>query len=353
MLEHEKYMLKAISLAENGIGYVAPNPLVGCVIVANNQIIGEGFHKEYGGPHAEVNAIRMVKEKELLIDSTLYVNLEPCNHFGKTPPCTGLILSSGIKKVVVCNLDPNPLVSEKGIQRLKESGVEVLLGVCESQGKELNRRFFTFHEKKRPYLVLKWAQTRDGYISRFPVPKDRTENLISGEDAQWMTHVWRSHEQAIMVGSNTVLADDPQLNVRLTKGKDPVKIILDKDLKLGNARLLRSGAKTIVFTENNDAEGYGEDFYGAEVELIRVNFDDHLIKNVLRKIYEKNIISVLVEGGAQLLQSYIDLNLFDEIRVFESEKVFKRGVEAPFIALDPDEIVEVGEDTLKIYRSIH
>ena len=352
MKDQEEYMKRAISIAENGIGFVSPNPLVGCVIVARGEIIAEGFHKEYGGPHAEVNAIRKVNDKELLTDSTLFVNLEPCNHFGKTPPCTDLILSSGIKKVIVGNLDPNPVVSGKGVKHLEENGVEVITGVCENECRELNRRFFTFHERKRPYIVLKWAQTRDGYISKDPVPKERIKNLISGEDAQWMTHVWRSHEQAIMVGTKTVLSDDPQLNVRLTTGKDPVKIILDRELKLGHSRLLRSGTKTIVFTESDEPGGYGKDFYGNDVEIVRVSFDDSLIRNILKKMWKKNILSVLVEGGAQLLQSFIDLNLFDEIRVFESEKIFGHGIKAPVLALDPDQTISVGQDTLKIYRSI-
>jgi diaminohydroxyphosphoribosylaminopyrimidine deaminase/5-amino-6-(5-phosphoribosylamino)uracil reductase len=351
MDEYEKYINRAFSLAENGIGYVAPNPMVGCVIVEEGEIIGEGFHEEYGKPHAEVNAIRLVNDNSRLVNATLYVNLEPCNHYGKTPPCTELILKSGIKKVVIANTDPNPLVSGSGIQLLIQNGVEVVSGVLEEKGRELNKRFFNFHEKKRPYIILKWAQTKDGFISKFPVPKNRKQNLISGEDAQWMTHIWRSHEQAIMVGTNTVLLDNPQLNVRLVKGKDPVKIILDRELKLGDARLLQSGSKTLVFTESDFSNGYAQD-HSVEVEFIKLTFNDYLIKNILKKLHEKNIISVLVEGGAELLQSFIDFNLFDEIRVFESAKIFGEGINAPFLALEPDEITRIGEDELKIYRGV-
>ena len=351
MDEHEKYMNHVFSLAENGIGYVAPNPMVGCVIVEGGEIIGEGFHQEYGKPHAEVNAIRSVKDVSRLSNATLYVNLEPCNHYGKTPPCTELVLKSGIKKVVTANMDPNPLVSGSGIQLLRENGVEVISGVLEDRGHNFNKRFFCFHQKKRPYIILKWAQTKDGFISKFPVPKNRKQNLISGEDAQWMTHIWRSHEQAIMVGTNTVLLDNPQLNVRLVKGKDPVKIILDRELKLGDARLLQSGAKTLVFTESDFSNGYGQNF-DAEIEFIKIPFNDYLIRNVLKKLHEHHIISILVEGGAELLQSFIDNNLFDEIRVFESKKIFGEGISAPFLALEPDDITRIGGDELKIYRGV-
>ena len=352
MDHHEKYMSRALSLAAEGIGYVAPNPMVGCVLVANGEVIGEGFHQAFGGPHAEVNAIRSVSDSDLLTKSTLYVNLEPCNHYGKTPPCTELILQSGIKAVVISNKDPNPLVAGSGISRLRENGVNVIFGVLEKEGRELNKRFFTFHEKKRPYIILKWAQTKDRFISRLPVPQDRNQNLISGEDAQWMTHVWRSHEQAIMVGTNTVLADDPLLNVRMVKGKNPVKIILDRNLKLGKSQLLHSGAKTIVFTDSDDFSGYEGEVSGLDVEFVRVPFGDYLIRSVLNKLWEKNYLSVLVEGGTHLLQSFIDLNLFDEIRVFESGKVFGKGIDAPVMALDHDQVIELGNDQLKIYRVI-
>lgn len=343
-------MRRCLELAEKGIGSVAPNPMVGCVIEENGKIIGEGYHEAYGKAHAEVNAINAVKKNfpdytTRLKNAMLYVNLEPCSHYGKTPPCSDLIIESGIKKVVIGCLDSNPLVAGKGVEKLRKAGVEVETGLLEEECKKLNKRFFTFHEKHRPYVILKWAQTADGFISRFPVPKNRKDNLVSGEEAQRLTHLWRSQEQAIMVGTNTVRTDDPELNVRLVEGTHPVKVILDRKNTLIAPRLLSSGAKTLIFTEE-----IGEKESNDLSERIAVNFNEQLIQSVLTELYKRNFISLLVEGGAQLLQSFINDSLFDEIRVFTSPKAFGEGIKAPLFKLSPIKEMKVGNDLLSIYH---
>jgi diaminohydroxyphosphoribosylaminopyrimidine deaminase/5-amino-6-(5-phosphoribosylamino)uracil reductase len=353
-------MERCLELAGKAIGYVAPNPMVGCVIVENGEIIGEGYHEKYGEAHAEVNAIKAVKEKyadytRRLRDATLYVNLEPCSHHGKTPPCSDLIIQSGIKKVVIGCLDSNPPVAGKGIEKLRQAGVEVESGMQEAACRKLNKRFFTFHEKHRPYVILKWAQTADGFISKFPVPKDRKENMVSGIDAQQLTHIWRSQEQAIMVGTNTVRADDPELNVRLVEGENPVKVILDRKNSLQSPRLLNTEAKTIFFTEDiyMDAEsGEKSPTYKNNIERIPAVFDGQLIPFVLTELYKRNFLSLLVEGGARLLQSFIDDKLFDEIRIFTSLQNFNEGVKAPhFFPRHANQELKVGNDMLRIFST--
>ena len=345
-----------LELAEKGISAVAPNPMVGCVIVENGEIIGEGYHERYGEAHAEVNAIKTVQAKypehyrERLKNATLYVNLEPCAHHGKTPPCSDLIIQHEIKKVVIGCLDSNPLVAGKGIGKLQRAGIEVKSGVHEAACRNLNKRFFTFHEKHRPYIILKWAQTADGFISKLPVPADRNDNLVSGEGAQRLTHLWRSQEQAIMVGTNTVRADDPLLNVRLIAGRDPVKVILDRKDSLGTPRLVNAEAKTLFFTEDTHIQKNADRYQQQEhAERIPISFDEQLLQSILTELYKRNFISLLVEGGARLLQSFIDENLFDEIRVFTASKKFNEGVKAPSFALKASSELKVGEDTLRIY----
>jgi diaminohydroxyphosphoribosylaminopyrimidine deaminase / 5-amino-6-(5-phosphoribosylamino)uracil reductase len=361
MRNHKHFLEKCLALAEKGIGYVAPNPMVGCVVVYNGEIIGEGYHEEFGKPHAEVNAINDVKKKfpdykERLKNSTLYVNLEPCSHYGKTPPCADLIVENQIKEVVIGCLDPNPMVAGRGIAKLRDAGINVVTGVLEDESRKLNKRFITFHEKERPYIILKWAQTSDGFISRLPVPEKREENLVSGEDAHWLSHIWRSHEQAIMVGTNTVKADDPALTVRHVEGKNPTKIILDRRLELGGHKVFdsSSGSKLIIFTEEiyqADYTGPRKDHvdYKGVLEYVKVPFEHRLLPSIMKQLHKRNISSVLVEGGAKLLQSFLNENLFDEIRIFTSPKKFGKGVRAPLLALDPSEEMNIGEDLLRIY----
>ncbi len=249
--ENEKYMQRCLDLANMGRGNTGTNPMVGAVIVCNGKIIGEGYHKKYGEPHAEANAIYSVKDKSLLNKSTLYVNLEPCSHTGKTPPCSELIIKSKIPRVIVGTIDPNSIVSGKGLKRLNDSGTEVVTGILEDKSVDLNKRFFTYYRKKRPYIILKWAQTTDGYIDTIRKDKQAPHlTWISDKISQILVHKWRAEEHAIIVGTNTALLDNPQLNIRFWHGNEPVRIVLDRNLRLpSNLHLFDKTLKTIVFNE--------------------------------------------------------------------------------------------------------
>ncbi len=323
---HEYYMQIVLDLAKKGWPNVAPNPIVGCVIVLNDVIVVEGFHEKYGEAHAEVNAINNLPASIDPKDCTLYVNLEPCSHHGKTPPCADLIISKGFKKVVIANLDPNPLVAGKGIEKLKKSGIEVITGILEKEGLELNKRFFTFHTKHRPYFILKWAQTADGFISRLPVPENREENMIGDKDQQEKVHQIRAEEMAIMVGKNTVLCDNPNLTTRLVEGKNPIRIFIDKNLEVPlSFNIYNSEAETIVF--NMVKEEFKEN-----IKWIKINFSENVLKQIAQKLYELKIQSVLVEGGAFLLNDFIQQKMYDEAIVYTNKELyFKTGVKAPII----------------------
>ncbi|GAB4127145.1 MAG: bifunctional diaminohydroxyphosphoribosylaminopyrimidine deaminase/5-amino-6-(5-phosphoribosylamino)uracil reductase RibD [Raineya sp.] len=318
----ESYMQRALQLASLGRGKVAPNPMVGCVIVHQDSIIGEGWHKEYGKAHAEVNAIDSVSNPDLLQISTLYVTLEPCSHFGKTPPCADLLVSKNLKKVVIACTDSNPLVAGKGIRKLQEAGIQVEVGMLEQEARQLNKRFFTFMEKKRPFILLKWAQTRDGFISR----SNYDSKWISNAYSRTLVHQWRSQEQAIMIATNTALYDNPQLNVRQWTGKNPIRIVIDKNLQIpSHYHLFDRLQPTLCYNlhKNHSSEN-----------LIFVKLDaDHFLENLLQDLYEKKIQSVLVEGGAKLLQSFINKNLWDEARVFVGNVSFGEGIAAPQLPL--------------------
>jgi diaminohydroxyphosphoribosylaminopyrimidine deaminase / 5-amino-6-(5-phosphoribosylamino)uracil reductase len=325
-IDHERYMQRCMELARLGLGESAPNPMVGSVIVYENKIIGEGYHHKFGEPHAEVNAINSVTDKTLLPGSTLYVNLEPCSHFGKTPPCCDLIVRNQIKRVVISNSDPNPLVKGKGLKKLKESGTEVVTDVFKKQGEELNRRFFTFHLKNRPYIILKWAQSPDGFIDviRNSV-KPQQPNWITNEEARMLVHKWRSEEQAIMIGTNTAFIDNPRLNVRLWCGKNPTRIVIDRNLRLPqNIHLFDGSLPTIIFTQK-----IVEEMEKPNIEYITVPFDDYLPEHVLGELYKRNIQSLIIEGGTRLINSFVNANLWDEARVFTGQKYFNTGIEAP------------------------
>ena len=317
-------MQHCLDLAQKAIGQVAPNPLVGCVIVKDEKIIGEGYHEHFGLPHAEVNAINAVKDKSMLRSATLYANLEPCAHYGKTPPCVDLIIYHKIPYVVIGCLDPNPLVSSKGIEKLVKSGCDVKIGILEDECKDLNKRFFTWHEKKRPYIILKWAQSKDGFIAPQPTQEKLNEiTWISNEASRKLTHKWRSEEQAIMVGTATAIQDDPKLNVRLWKGSNPIRVVLDRNLRIpANYHLLDNTIPTLVFTSKAKQSKNN-------LEFIRVNFEKDVIPQVLSNLYERNIQSLIVEGGTQLLNSFIKDNLWDEARMFTSGKKLADGVKAP------------------------
>jgi diaminohydroxyphosphoribosylaminopyrimidine deaminase/5-amino-6-(5-phosphoribosylamino)uracil reductase len=325
---HNTYMQRCIELAELGRGYVAPNPMVGSVIVFDGKIIGEGFHQQYGKAHAEVNAINSVKDESLLAKSTIYVSLEPCAHFGKTPPCSDLIIASKIPKVVIGCVDTFSEVSGKGIEKLKDAGIKVITDILKDECRDLNKRFFTFHEQKRPFIILKWAESLDGYIGKHSITSSKNLSKgikISNGLSQALVHKWRSEEQAIMVGTNTALYDNPQLNVRLWEGENPVRIVLDKALRLPNDLVIfDNSTATIIFNAVKNENILNTHF-------IKVDFDKSLIKQVLQHLYDLEIQSVIVEGGAQLLQSFIDAGLWDEARVFKGKTMLESGTKAPII----------------------
>ncbi|WP_084362700.1 bifunctional diaminohydroxyphosphoribosylaminopyrimidine deaminase/5-amino-6-(5-phosphoribosylamino)uracil reductase RibD [Roseivirga echinicomitans] len=334
-----KWMQRALDLAELGRGHVSPNPMVGCVIVHNNTIIGEGYHQKYGGPHAEVNAINSVTNPDLLPESTCYVTLEPCAHFGRTPPCADLLVTKKIKKVVIASMDTNPLVGGKGVQKLKGAGIEVSIGVLESAARNLNRRFFTMIEKKRPYILLKWAQTADGFMAR----NNFDSKWISSEQSRMMVHQWRAEEDAILVGTNTAQYDNPRLDVRDWHGESPLRLVIDRHLRLPTDLNLFDGSlPTIVYNTVKTEEKEHLNF----VEIGEKDF----LQNILADLYERKVQSVLVEGGSFLLNSLMALGLWDEARVFECPVLFNEGIMAPSLKDASAETIQLQTDVLKIYR---
>ncbi|USD25295.1 bifunctional diaminohydroxyphosphoribosylaminopyrimidine deaminase/5-amino-6-(5-phosphoribosylamino)uracil reductase RibD [Flagellimonas marinaquae] len=344
---HQKYILRCIELAKKGLGTTAPNPLVGCVIVHNNKIIGEGFTDPYGGPHAEVNAIRSVKDKTLLKEASLYVTLEPCSHYGKTPPCADLIAKHKLKEVFIGLQDPHDKVAGKGIKKLQAAGCEVTVGILENECRAHHKRFLTYMEKKRPYIILKWAASDDGFLA--PDTAKRSDNpepfWITNAHSKQLVHQWRSQEQAILVGTNTVLEDNPSLTTRNWVGKSPVRVILDRDLKLDQRfHVLDASVKTIVLTEVTDEKKY---IKGVDYAL--VDFSKPLAQQICNALYRHNINSVIVEGGSRTLQTFIDENLWDEARVFKGSVRFKNGLPAPKHQGILQKRTQILTDTLSIY----
>ena len=324
----EKYMYRCLQLACNGRGFVAPNPMVGAVVVCEGKIIGEGFHRQYGKAHAEVNAINSVKDQSLLKKSTIYVSLEPCSHYGKTPPCARLIIDSGIPRVVIACLDPYPSVSGRGIQMLRDAGVEVIVGVMEKEAQTLNREFFTAQIENRPYIYLKWAQTQDGFIDKKRVTGEIPKPTpISNDFMRILVHKKRAEVSAIMIGTNTAVNDNPSLTTRFWYGQNPVRVVLDRQARIPSNYSLFSGeVETIVFTE--------QDVYARSlknVTFVKVDFGDTLFKSVFFFLRQRKINSILVEGGKELLQSLIDEKMWDEAYVEISGLTFNEGVEAPGI----------------------
>ncbi len=343
---HEKYIKRCIELAQNGLGTTYPNPMVGSVIVHNNKIIGEGWHRKAGEPHAEVNAINSVKNEELLKHSEIYVSLEPCSHYGKTPPCSDLIIARGIKTVIIGTMDPFAKVAGRGIKKLLDAGCKVKVGVLEKDCLELNKRFFTFHKKHRPYIILKWAQTKDGFIA----PEKRNDKRpvwITNKYSGQMVHKWRSEEAAILVGTNTVLQDNPSLNVRKWTGHDPVRIIIDKELKTPNDfSILDGNQKTIVICKSKPKN---PEVGGLSYE--QIDFSDNISKQLCEVLYNQGLQSVIIEGGSHTLQQFIDAGLWDEARIFTGSSEFKKGVGAPGIQGKLVSEVNIEEDRLKIYKN--
>ena len=351
MNNHEFYMNRCIELAKNGLGTTYPNPLVGSVIVYKNKIIGEGWHQKSGEAHAEVQAIQSVKDKSLLTKATIYVSLEPCSHFGKTPPCCDLIITHKIPNVVVGTIDPFAKVAGNGIKRLLENNINVTVGVLEEKCNELNKRFFTFHRKKRPYIILKWAESQDGFIApEKSLRETQLEKLspiwITNSYSRQLVHKWRTEEQAILVGTHTVLDDNPKLDARDFQGKNPTRIIIDKSNKISENFNVKNGQTlTYIFTEN--------DILTKKENIIYENivFDADFLLILTNRLRKYEIQSVLIEGGAKTLQSFIDLNLWDECRVFVGKSKLHSGIKAPILDAIPNKTITIMDDTLKFFRN--
>lgn len=345
MPSHEIYMQRCLELAALGAGRVSPNPMVGAVIVNNGKIIGEGYHQQYGKPHAEVNAVNMVVERygnyaELLASSTIYVSLEPCAHYGKTPPCADLIISHHIPKVVMGCRDPFPAVNGKGVEKLLAAGIDVLTGVLEEECRWLNRRFFTRVQKQRPYIILKWAQTADGFFA----PENGKQQWITGPEAKRLVHQWRAEEDAILVGRKTVLADNPQLNVRLAQGKSPKRVVIDRRLALpATSNVFDQSVETLVFNEiKTDIDG--------RIKYIALeDFDRYVPQYILFQLYLQDIQSVIIEGGAHTLNAFITDGLWDEARIFTGASVLSDGIKAPAVSGINGFSYPVGTDTLQVF----
>jgi len=317
------FMRRALDLAHLGTGYARPNPLVGCVVTHQGRIVGEGWHQRYGGPHAEVNALAAVADQSLLPHSRVYVTLEPCAHYGKTPPCADLLIAKGVKDVVICNEDPFPLVAGRGIEKLRAAGVRVETGVLAAEGRWLNRRFFTFHEKKRPYLVLKWAETADGFLAgKYFQPVQ-----ISCPQAGVLTHQWRAEEASILVGTRTALHDNPRLNVRNWPGPQPTRLVLDKNLSLPPTHNLLDGSQpTLLYT-------YRQRDSRPNLQHVTLSEANDLLPQVIDDLYQRQIQSVFVEGGPTVLNALISAGLWDEIRVFRAPATLGQGIAAPRLGL--------------------
>ena len=339
----EFYMQRCIDLARRGEGSVAPNPMVGAVIVFDNKIISEGFHQIFGQAHAEVNAVNAVHDKALLKKSTIYVSLEPCSHVGKTPPCADLLVKYGFKRVVIGSLDSYSEVAGKGISKLKDAGIEVTVGVLEKECRELNKRFFTFHEKKRPYIILKWAQTKDGFIDKQRTDTQQLSNWISDSETQTLVHKWRSQEQSILVGRKTVENDNPVLTVRAISGNNPIRIVLDSHLRLPMSSLVFNDESKTVCINLVKSEKVGN------IEWLKV--PNMNVSNILAALYNSNIQSVFVEGGSATHQSFIDYNLWDEIRVIVGDAFFQEGLKAPNLSKTPDSSFSFSSDQIYIYKN--
>ncbi len=331
MTSHEKYMQRCIDLAKNGLGTTYPNPLVGSVIVYNDKIIGEGWHRKAGEPHAEVNAINSVKNQSLLSQSTIYVSLEPCSHFGKTPPCSELIINKNIPNIVIGTIDPFAQVSGAGIQKLKDVGRNVTVGILENECNQLNKRFFTFHTQKRPYIILKWAESADGYIA--PLRKPKQEPVwLSNVYSRQLVHKWRSEEQAILVGTQTVLDDNPSLTVRDWSGRHPIRIVLDQNNRISKeSSIFDNQAQTILLS------------------MTEIDYSKKIGVQIANFLFNHGIQSVIIEGGSKTLQTFIDENIWDEARIFKGVSFLHQGIKAPQISAQYNAKEYILNDELLIF----
>jgi diaminohydroxyphosphoribosylaminopyrimidine deaminase / 5-amino-6-(5-phosphoribosylamino)uracil reductase len=344
MVEDEKYMQRCLELAALGMGCVSPNPMVGAVIAVDTIIIGEGYHRKYGEAHAEVNAINQVfanfsDAADLLDQSTLYVSLEPCAHYGKTPPCADLIIKHRIPNVVIGCRDPFDAVNGKGIEKLLAAGINVTVGVLEKECQSLNRRFFTRVQKHRPYVILKWAQTSDGFFA----PDDNSQLWITGAESRKLVHQWRAEEDAILIGKRTAAIDNPQLNVRHAEGKNPKRIVIDRKLELNpNLHLFDQSVETLVFNEIKT------DINGKIKYIALEDFDRYVPQYILYQLYLQDIQSVIIEGGAHTLNTFIEAGLWDEARIFTGNSELKKGITSPEIKGKMMGEYPIGEDKLLI-----
>jgi diaminohydroxyphosphoribosylaminopyrimidine deaminase/5-amino-6-(5-phosphoribosylamino)uracil reductase len=344
MCGDEKYMQRCIELALSGMGNVSPNPMVGAVVVHNDRIIGEGYHQKYGEAHAEVNAINQVMANhanaaELLKQSAIYVSLEPCAHYGKTPPCADLIIKHQIPRAIIGCRDPFAEVDGKGMEKLAAAGITLTTGVLEKECRWLNRRFFTRVQKHRPYLILKWARTTDDFFA----PADGSRFWISGPESRRLVHRWRGEEDAVLVGKNTVVIDDPQLTVRFGGGKNPKRVAIDRRLELDrNLNLFDDSAETLIFNEiKTDIDG--------NIKYIALeDFDRYVPQYILYQLYLQDIQSVIIEGGAATLNTFIEAGLWDEARIFTGQVYLKSGINSPAIKGKVFDELPVGNDKLLI-----
>jgi len=343
-MSFQQYMKRAIELAEMGSSHVSPNPMVGCVIVHDNNIIGEGYHYHFGGAHAEIVAINSVKDRSLLKNSTLFVTLEPCSHYGKTPPCADTIVNLKIPRVVISCFDPNPLVAGKGIQKMKNAGVDVQTGILEKEYRFLNRRFFTFFEKKRPYIILKWAQSQDGFID-YERTCDKPEiHWISSAFNKTLVHKWRSEEMGILVGANTIINDNPQLTNRLWSGNNPIRIVLQSENNLPTkAHIFDNQSPTLIFSTTSKTKDY------PNTEFIYINNSANLLNEVLNQLYNRKILSIIVEGGQKTLQQFIEKGLWNEARVLTGNVLFKKGVRTPEFNVHAKYEENIGDNLLQTF----
>ena len=320
-----KYMERAIELASLATGNTSPNPLVGAVIVCENKIIGEGYHTRAGEAHAEVIAIGSVKDKNLLKKATMYVNLEPCSHHGRTPPCAKRIIEEEILRVVMGSIDPSTKVSGRGISMLMDAGVEVKTGILEAESRELNKRFFTYHEKGRPYIILKWAQSSDGYIDRLRLNNEKGPNWITGMEERILVHKWRSEEDAILIGDKTACNDDPALDARLWGGTNPRRFVLSESLILPpGLKIFRGEPPTVIFSSRTHRSSRG-------AEYISLTSREKALGEVMSFMHKEEIQSVIIEGGYEVLSQFIEAGLWDEARIFTGEIIFHDGLKAPVI----------------------
>lgn len=321
----ETFMLRCLNLAALGAGYAAPNPMVGAVLVHQNRIIGEGYHQQYGKAHAEVNAVNAVKnsDKHLISQSTLYVSLEPCAHYGKTPPCAELIIEQKIPRVVIATLDPFPEVAGRGVELLRKHGIDVITGVMEEEARWLNRRFIHFHTTQSPWVILKWAQTEDLHFAK----QKKSQTWITNSFSKTLVHRWRSEEQAIMVGTQTALTDNPQLNVRNWFGKPPLRLVLDRNLSLPNTLyIFDQSIPTLIFTQKPIPQTKQ-----TNLTYVQLEFGRQLIPDMLSYLHSIQVQSVFIEGGKQLLDSFITQNYWNEARVITGNVWWKEGIAAPKI----------------------